>query len=277
MRLVSFAALFTSVALPSAARAVVTPEVLINFDGTLTGATYNLAPGEIDNSLSFAANGSATVSGGIGDVPGDVDPVIVGTGNMEGLGTTTGSGFFFYGNLLGLGALTAKNWVSEARVKLDVPVNSQPSTFNHFLDIQGDTFYRFDSPPDKVTRFGYWDGGSEPTITTPGLTDAGYSHVGLVWNAADSSLEGFLNGVSQGVLDAGLFDVSSPRVGYGFFARFYNRAIDGKLDAVAFSTYTDDFNPATDFQLSVIVEPSSVVLLLVGAAGLGRIAVSRRW
>jgi hypothetical protein len=46
-------------------------------------------------------------------------------------------------------------------------------------------------------------------------------------------------------------------VGYGFFARFLNRAIDGKLDSVAFSTFTGAFNPATDFQLTV---PSAALL-----------------
>jgi len=256
------------------ARAVVTPRVLINFNGTLTGAIYNLAPGEIDQSLSFAANGSATVAGGLGDVPGNLDPTTAGPGNVEGLGTTTGSGFYFYGNLLGLGSLTAQNWISEALVRLDVPVNSQPATFNHFLDIQGDTFYRFDSPPNKITRFGYWDGSSEPTATTAGLSNTNFSHVALVWNAASSSLEGFLNGVSQGVLDANNFDVSSPRVGYGFFARFYNRGIDGKLDGVAFSTFTGAFNGPSDFRLPIAVpEPSCIAL---SALALGFVNLVRR-
>jgi hypothetical protein len=247
------------------AQAVVTPQVRVNFDGTLTGAVYNLAGGELDNSFSFAANGSATVAGGLGDVPGNLDPTTVGPGNVEGLGTTTGSGFYFYGNLLGLGALTAQNWISEARVQLDVPVNSQPATFNHFLDVQGDTFYRFDSPPTKVTRFGYWDGSNEQTITTPGLSDTAMSHVALVWNAGASNLTAYLNGVSQGTIDQNNFDVSSPRVGYGFFARFYNRGIDGKLDAVAFSTFTGSFNAATDFQLTV-PEPASAGLVVAALA-----------
>lgn len=262
--LILFATLTAVAAWAPQAQAVVTPQVLVNFSGTLTGATYNLGPGEIDNSFSFSANGSATVAGGVGDVPGNVDPTTVGSGNVEGLGTTTGSGFYFYGNLLGIGPLTAQNWISEALVKLDVPVVDQPGTFAHFLDVQGDTFWRFDSTP-KVTRFGYWDGSSEPTQTTPGLSDTAYSHVAFVWNSAASSLTAYLNGVSQGTLDANNFDVSSPRVGYGFFARFYNRGIDGKLDGVAFSTYTDTFNPSTDFQLA-IPEPTGAGLAAVALA-----------
>jgi Concanavalin A-like lectin/glucanases superfamily len=270
-----FTTLLTAAALSSPVSAAVTPQVLVKFNGTLTGATYNLAPGEIDNSFSFGANGSATVAGGLGDVPGDLDPATVGPGNAEGLGTTTGSGFYFYGNLLGLGALPAQNWISEARIKLDVPVNSQPGTFNHFLDVQGDTFYRFDSPPNKVTRYGYWDGSDEQTISTAGLSDTSYSHVALVWNAAGSNLTGYLNGVAQGTVDIGNFDVSSPRIGYGFFARFYNRAIDGKLDAVAFSTYDGQFNPSSDFQLAV-PEPASLALLTVALAALPRFRFARR-
>jgi hypothetical protein len=251
-----------------AAQAAVTPQVKILFNGTLTGATYTLGPGELDNSFSFKANGSATVSGGIGDVPGDLDPTTpVNAGQVEGLGTTTGSGFFFNSSFLGLGPLNNDNWVSEAIVKLDVPTSSQPATFNHLLDVQGDLFFRFDSPPNKVTRLGFWDGTNEPTATAPNLSDAAYSHVALVWDATATSLTGYVNGVSVGVADGNAFEVPSPRVGFGFFSRFYNRAIDGKLDAVAFSTYSGAFNAATDFQLPV-PEPTSAGLAALALAAL---------
>jgi hypothetical protein len=268
--IVLLAALATALAAASdAGAATVTRQVYINFDGTLTDAVYNLGAGELDNSSSFRANGSATVAGGVGDIPGDVDPTLSGSGNVAGIGTTTGSGFYFSGNLLGLGSLQTQNWISEARVQLDVPVESQPAEFNHFLDVQGDTFYRFDGSP-KVTRFGYWDGSNEQTTVTPNPSSTHVSHVALVWDGANSVLEAFLNGVSRGTIDQNNFDVSSPRVGYGFFARFYNRAIDGKLDAVAFSTFTGAFAPASDFQLP-IPEPVSAALLMFALAALPRI------
>jgi hypothetical protein len=268
----SFAMFLTAVGLSSSASGVVTPQVLINFDGTLTGATYNLAPGELDLSGSFSANGTATVAGGLGVVSTALDSITTGPGNAEGIGPGTGSGFFFMGTFLG--PLTSQSWVSEAQIQLNLPPNAQPGQFNHFLDVQGDTFWRMDSPPNKVTRFGYWDGSDEPTAITPDLSTTNYSHVALVWNAANSTLEGFFNGVSQGVLDGGNFDVSSPRVGYGFFARFYNRAVDSTLDAVAFSFYDGAFNPATDFQLEVVPEPS--VLALLSCVFVGMMGVRRK-
>lgn len=251
----------------AAGAANVTNQVLINFDGSLTGTTYNLGVGEIDNSGTFASSGMAAVAGGVGDVPGDVDST---------------SGFYFDGTALSVGALTGVSWVSEARISLDTPVTQQPThgandgegqRNNHFLDVQGDTFYRFNgqnASADKFTEFGYWDGGSEQAITTADLPANQYAHVALVWDAGNTSLTAYLNGGSQGTVDLNAFDdSSSPYVGYGFFSRYIQqagvgpRSIDGNLSAVAFSTYDGDFNPAADFQLQV-PEPNSLLLLMLG-------------
>ena len=233
----------------SASGATVTKRVFVNFGGSLAGTTYTLGPGEIDTTATFRANGAATVSGGVADIPGN---------------TTDTSGFFF--NSASLGNLRTQNWITEARINLDVPVSAQPNVtqpFNHFLDVQGDTFYRFDSTP-KVTRFGYWDGTNEPNMVTGNPAAGSYSHVALVWNSGTNTLSAYLNGAPQGSVSGNPFEVPSVNVGYGFFSRtgFLNRAIDGKLDAVAFSTYTGTFVPGTDFQLPV-PEPSSLLLLTI--------------
>jgi hypothetical protein len=229
--------------------ATVTKQVFVDFSGSLTGTTYTLGPGEVDNSASFRANGGATVSGGIADIPGN---------------TNDASGFFF--NSTALGNLRTQNWITEAVMSLDVPVANQPNVtqpFNHFLDVQGDLFYRFDGNP-KVTRFGYWDGATEPTMVSANPLARAYSHVALVWESGMRTLSAYINGASQGsVSAANPFEVPSPNVGYGFFSRFLNRAIDGKLNAVAFSTFTGTFNPGADFQLPVVPEPSSAALLTV--------------
>jgi hypothetical protein len=262
----SLAMFLTAVGL-SSARAVVTPQVLVNFDGSLSGTAYTLGPGEIDNSFTFSANGSVSISGGVADIPGDTDRT---------------AGFLFSGGDLvieqGLGSLRTTNWVTEAHFMPDVAAANQPQPQeqygNHFLDVQGDTFYRYDGfgRPDVVTDFGYWDGGSEDIEPAGEPIPGIFNHVALVWDASTNSVEAFLNGVSQGIATTGnAFDVSSPNVGYGFFSRFLDRAVDGKLDAVAFSTFTGAFNPATDFQLAVIPEPGSFVLIGMAFAGLAQI------
>jgi trimeric autotransporter adhesin len=250
--------------------AAVTPRVFINFDGTANGAgIYTLGAGETDTSGTFRGIGAVSVSNGVADVAGDVNDV---------------SGFFFNGNSLGLGTLTTQNWVTEAVFVPDVPVAQQTThgaesggaRNNHILDVQGDTFYRFygeDVAAEKITEFGYYDGTSELRTTTANLPTNKFSHVALVWDAANTSLEAFYDGVSQGVIDQNAFDVSSPYVGYGWFARYIAqpgvgpRSVDGKLDAVAFSTFTGSFVPGFgaegDFQLDPSLAPSLVLNLKV--------------
>ncbi len=67
----------------TASAATVTQQVLVNFDGSLAGMAYTLGAGEIDNSFTFGANGSVSITDGVAYVPGDVD---------------FSSGFLFSGN-----------------------------------------------------------------------------------------------------------------------------------------------------------------------------------
>jgi hypothetical protein len=230
--------------------ATVTPQVHVNFDGVLSGTTYSLGAGELDSTGTFQGNGSATVTGGVADIPGDAD---------------ASSGFYF--DSTSLGDLTTQNWISEALIFPDVPPASQPGQFNHFLDVQGDLFFRFNgTPPNKVTQFGFWNGSVEPSQDTPELQAGRYSHVAVTWDGATSTLTGYINGAVIASLTSdppAPFERPSVNVGYGFFSRtgFLNRAIDGKLDGAAFSTYTGTFDPSADFQLNVVPEPSSFALL----------------
>jgi hypothetical protein len=238
----------------AAEAATVTKKVFVNFSGSLAGTTYTLGPGEIDVTGTFQSSGSATVAGGVGDVPGNVSDA---------------SGFYFVGTTLG--SLPSQNWITEGLLSLDVPASQQPTTtnWNHFLDVQGDTFFRMNGQSlPKITQFGYWDGANEPTGTTPNLTPNQYAHVALVWDAASTRLEAFINGVSQGTADGNAFEVPSQNIGYGFFSRFFNRSIDGKFDAVAFSTYTGTFNAASDFQLAGVPEPGALALAFMALAAL---------
>jgi hypothetical protein len=274
--ILAWTALTMSVALVKTSEAAtVTPQVLINFDGTLSGTAYTLGPGELDNSFTFAANGGATVSGGVADIPGDV--------NHE-------SGFYFDAGITGLGlTLTTTSWISEAVVTLDTAGSLQPNDpnttggagkvgNNHILDVQGDTFYRVngeDTLNPKFAEFGYWDGSNEQKVTTPDFAANAPYHVALVWDATATTLSAYQNGNLRGTIDLSAFDTPSPYVGYGWFARHVvspgnsnigGRSIDGKLDAIAFSTYTGTFDAGADFQLPAVPEPASVVMLLSGLA-----------
>jgi hypothetical protein len=269
-----FAALVAALACAATVQAAtVTKQVFVNFDGSLSGGAYTLGAGEIDNSFTFGGNGTVSIAGGVADIPGDTDFT---------------AGFLFSGGDLvaeqGLGSLRTTNWVTEAIFRLDVPVASQPDgpapgdndNYNHVLDVQGDLFYRFagDDRPVKVTQFGYWNGSEEPASVVTNPTATSWHHVGLVWTAATNTLDAYLDGNLQGSLPSGAaFETPSPNVGYGFFSRFLNRSFDGKLDAVAFSTFTGDFAAGSDFQLPVVPEPTSAALV---AIALGAMALVRR-
>lgn len=209
----------------------VTNQILVNFDGSLSDATYTLGPGEIDTTGTFAAGdaaGGITVSGGTADLPGT-------------------SGFF--ANSTSLGDLTTQNWIAEVRFESDLEPASRP--LSHFLDVQGDTFFRFNI---GATQFGFWDGATEPSQQVADFPAGQLTHAALTWNSNTNTMEGFVNGVSQGTLTTGnAFAVPSPNLGFGFFARtgFFNRPIDGQLDAVAFSTFTGAFDPENDFQVGL--------------------------
>ena len=241
--------------------ATVTRQLYVRFNGGLPGGNaYALGPGELDVTGTFRRNGAATIALGVADIPGNVN---------------ASSGFFF--NAATLPALTTTNWVAEAVLVPDVPLASQPGAFNRFIDVEGDVFFRFNgNGMPKITQFGYWDGSTEPTITTPELLTNRYSHTALTWNAATRRLEAFIDGVSLGAVSTGnVFAAPSTNVGFGFFARtgFMNRAFDGKLAGIAFSTFTGTFNPGFgpefDFQLDPNDAPSLALNLTVNTVSGG--------
>lgn len=249
-----------------ATAAIVSRKLFVSFDGTLSGGNnYILGPGELDVTGTFRKNGSTTITAGVADIPGNVNAA---------------SGFLF--DSASLGALTTQNWVTEAVLLPDVPAANQPGTFNHFLDVRGDLFFRYNSNGQpKTVQYGFWDGSSEPTDNTPDLSTTQYSHVALVWNGSSRTLQGFINGVSQGTLSTGnIFATPSTNIGYGFFARdgFLNRAFDGKLASVAFSTFTGTFNPGFgagfDFQLDPSGASALALTLKVNTASGGTFIIN---
>jgi len=226
----------------------------IHFDGSLSGNAYTLGAGEIDTTGTFAAGASdVSVSGGVATL----------TGGTQG----------FKLNPTAIGTLTTQNWVAEAVVSF-VSFDTGQRTI---IDVQGDTDFRIANDGNTL-QLSYWDGSEPSNSTLPALpaTDT-FVHMAMVWDAARTSLTGYINGVSIGTVDGDAFatpDVNNLSFGYLGRAGFEGRGINGQLDAVAFSTFTGAFDVSTDFQVSTaqaVPEPSAAALF-----GLGGLALMMR-
>ena len=226
-----------------------TNQVLVRFDGSVSGSSYTLGTGEVDTTGSFKANGTPTIN--------------LGTASLDG--GTSNDGFDF--NPTSLGALTTQNWVAEAILSFDTFQTGQRT----IIDVQGDTDIRVNNNGNGLEAL-YWDGSTTNPVLTASLPSTGtFIHYALVWDAATTSLTAYIDGVSIGTSDHGTFATpDTSNVSFGYFGRatFDDRSIDGSLDAVAFSTFTGTFDPGSDF---TIPEPSALWL-----AGLGLLPLLRR-
>ncbi len=242
----NYSTLFALVALTGLGQAAtVTPQLLVNFDGSIAGNAYTLGAGEIDTTGTFGGFGSPTVASGEADLAGG----------------GTHQGFDF--DPTSIGTLTTLNWVAEALVNFDAFGGGQLTV----IDVQGDTDIRINNA-GTAFEAGYWDGSTYGSQTTSLSATGTTVHLAIVWDAAASSLTGYLDGVSFATVDNNAFAVpDANNVSFGYFGRstFDDRGIDGQLDAVAFSTFTGSFDAATDFQ---VPEPSAIALLGLGGMGL---------
>lgn len=227
--LVIAAIAFTAWVSPQTDAAVTSAQLLIHFNGTVSGSTYNLAAGEVVNNGTFTVTGTPTVSGGQADL----------TGGATGFVYTTNT------NLVG------QNWIAEAVVDLDAF-----TALATFINVEGDTDFRVHNNTTTL-QASYWDGGSRSV--TPALPTLNtYNHYALVWNATATSLSSYVNGVLVGTSDFNAYADANNFVGFGFSRYANSRGIDGQLNTVALSTFTGTFDPNTDF--SVIPEPSALAM-----------------
>lgn len=229
---------FSTATLPAA---TLNPVVRVHFDGSVSGTTYTLAPGEFDTTGTFKASATPTIAAGVAALDGGT--------NVNG---TAQDGFDF--NPTSLGALTTQNWVAESIVSFDVIT----SGFRTLIDVQGDCDFRVNNAATLLEAL-YWDGSTDgPVLTTPLPALGTFVHYALVWNAAATSLTAYVNGVAIGTTDHATFAVpDASNVSFGYFGRggFDNRGIDGSLDGVAFATFTGTFDPDADFQLFTPAPP----------------------
>lgn len=233
--------LFLALSTASISAATLNPVVLVHFDGSVSGTTYTLAPGEFDTTGTFKASATPVLAGGLAALDGGT--------NVNG---TPQDGFDF--NPASLGALSSQSWVAETIVSLDTITTG----FRTLIDVQGDCDFRVNNAATLLEAL-YWDGVTDGPVLTSPLPALGTSvHYALVWNAAATSLTAYVNGVAIGSSDHAAFAVpDATNVSFGYFGRsgFDNRGIDGSLDGVAFATFTGTFEPATDFQLHTPTPP----------------------
>lgn len=222
--------------------ATVTPVLNINFSGSIAGNTYTLGAGEVDTTGTFTGFGNPVVSLGEADLAGG--------GTHQGFEIDPGP-------------LVAQNWIAEAYVTFDTIGGGQLTV----LSVQGDTALRINNAGTQLEA-NYWDGATSGTASAALPATGTEVHVALVWDAAATSLTGYVDGVSMGVIDNNAYAVpDQSNLSFGYFGRagFDDRGIDGQLNAIAFSTYTGTFTTA-DFQ--AVPEPSSAALLGLGGLAL---------
>lgn len=233
----------------SVTAATVTQQVLINFDGSIAGNAYTLGAGEVDTTGTFEGRGSPTITSGEADL----------TGGFQG----------FYFDSTSLGSLTGQNWIAETLVSFDAFGGGQLTV----IDVQGDLDFRINNAGNALEAV-YWDGSTAGSQTASLPSTGTTIHMALVWDAAASSLTGYIDGSSIGTVDNGAFATPDTNVSFGYLQRddLWNtgRGIDGLLDEVAFSTFTGTFDPNNDFQLQVVPEPSAIAFIAIGGLALLR-------
>lgn len=226
---------------PSDISSVTTPpatpldtKLLVNFNGTLAGTVYTLGQGEVDQTLTFKANGAPNISNGLATInPGN-------EGGQDGFDIDPNS----------LGDLRTQNWVAETLVTYQasgVPTENSPVV----MDVQGDCNLRLGEQNNAAAlQMFYWNGSSGQQSLPPLPPNGVKVHLAFSWNASTATLTGYINGVSFGSISNGPFatpDMSNLSFGYFGRSSFEGRGIDGVLDAVAFQAGTATFNPATGF------------------------------
>lgn len=217
----------TSSATTTAASPIST-NLLVNFDGSVSGTTYTLAPGESDVTGTFKANGSPVLGAGLASI------------NSGAGGGTAGFDF----NPASLGDLRTQNWVVEALVTFQSFAGTLPTA----ISVQ-DVDFRVNNAKTALETVYYNEVvDTRQTTSLPALGTQ--VHLAMVWDASTGTLNGYVDGNPIGPVSAGAFEAPDPsNVSFGYFGRvgFDNRGIDGILDAVSFRSGTTAVNPATDF------------------------------
>lgn len=222
--------------------ATVQPLLRFEFSGQLDGAVYS-EPGGLPATaeVAFDAAGSGPiVEGGFISANGEDT-----ASPDEGLKATLDAGLDF----------ATTSFVAEALVR---PISTTQGSGNDagsqgsVITIDGGFDLGF---AGNTVRTGYYDGSSTYySVTTPNdLSLDAFTHIAAVYSTT-GGIELFVNGVSQGKAGPGSAAAFDPIQVVGLLnidCCGLNRGFHGDVDAVALSSFTGPFDPASDFVLPV--------------------------
>lgn len=212
----------------------VEPQVYVNFDGSLTGATYNPSPREIDTTGSFRIyNGTEIVSDGLGILT-DADQSQQESFQFNA-SSFNNNGTSFTGTAFIVEAVFTRTDDCDYRA----PV----------IDIGGQCSISF---RDGIAANNY-DGTIEIIeIDIQPIPEIGRTlHYAIVYDG-QSIINYYVNGIQIFQSDNGSPQDITPFISWGNIRHTAfdgGRQIIGQYDSVAFSTFSGTFDPETDFIL----------------------------
>ena len=214
--------------------AEVTSHVYADFVGTLSGTSYTLGFREIDTTGTFAAhNGTEIVSDGLGTLS-DADEASQESFEFDAAAFSNNGSEF-----------TGTAFIAEA---IFTPT-AETDSMAPIIDIGGQCFIRFHTGLSA----GSWDGSTEVSNNDiQDIPDTGQTHhYAIVYDGADT-IDYYLDGVAIFQSDNGSPQGITSLISWGNIRHPSvdgGRQLRGQYEAVAFSTFTGDFDPEADFIL----------------------------
>jgi hypothetical protein len=238
--------------------ATVYPIVRINFNGSLSGRAYTLAPGEVDVTGTFAAlAGSEVVSNGF---------AILNSANY-------GEGYSVTNRIVDAGSGVATNFIAEILFIPTAGFEQGTGQYGGYADFFsfGSTWWTEDNHGDGIFALRYFTStsyemrvdsvGSGGTVTGDAIPLAGVAnHIAMVYRQGlgmtNNFLDYYLNGTLVSMLslpnNVGSSGVDSVYATFGQAVpgtTYGPCGLDGLVDSLAYSTFSGTFSSTYNFVL----------------------------